>query len=169
MPSASSNFPPLPLWLCTTSPLHPPPVVRCFPSPSPPPVQHHVALFQPLFSCEFEVIVLIFYGTAEVSMESAALRSSIHHSVSSMSSTSSSPLQSLLLAPVWHTDSFGKYCKSMKQVPSFSVAAKDLDMSSNEASSVPYWTLQLLISGHTTPPQRSSCSKSPCSFTVKPR
>ena len=49
-----------------------------------------------------------------------------------MSSTSSSSLRSLPLAPVRRTDSFGEVRKSMKRVPSFSVAAKDSDVSSDE-------------------------------------
>jgi hypothetical protein len=49
-----------------------------------------------------------------------------------LSSTSSSSLRSLPLAPVRRTDSFGETRKSMKRVPSFSVAAKDSDVSSDE-------------------------------------
>ena len=49
-----------------------------------------------------------------------------------MSSTSSSSLRSLPLAPVRRADSFGEPRKSMKRVPSFSVAAKDSDVSSDE-------------------------------------
>jgi hypothetical protein len=49
-----------------------------------------------------------------------------------MSSTSSSSLRSLPLAPVRRTDSFGETRKPMKRVPSFSVAAKNSDVSSDE-------------------------------------
>ena len=52
--------------------------------------------------------------------------------MSTLSSTSSSSLRSLPLAPVRRADSFGEPRKSMKRVPSFSVAAKDSDVSSDE-------------------------------------
>jgi transcription factor SPN1 len=75
---------------------------------------------------------LISCGTAESQWKAQPSRSSIRRSVSSMSSTSSSSLRSLPLAPVRRTDSFGEARKSMKRVPSFSVAAKDSDVSSDE-------------------------------------
>ncbi|KAI0264403.1 hypothetical protein BC834DRAFT_844059 [Gloeopeniophorella convolvens] len=59
-------------------------------------------------------------------------RSSFRRSVSSMSTTSSSSLQSLPRAGVRRTDSFGEPRKSMKRAPSFSVAAKTSDASSDE-------------------------------------
>ena len=75
-------------------------------------------------------------GQRAVTMEDGAptplSRSSIRRSVSSMSSTSSPSLWSLPLAPVWRTDSFGEAHESMKRVPSFSVAAKDSDVGSDE-------------------------------------
>jgi transcription factor SPN1 len=49
-----------------------------------------------------------------------------------MSSTSSSSLRSLPRAPVRRTDSFGEARNYMKRAPSFSVAAKDSDVSSDE-------------------------------------
>jgi hypothetical protein len=49
-----------------------------------------------------------------------------------MSTNSSSSLQSLPCAPVRRTDSFGEMRKSMKRAPSFSVAAKGSDVSSDE-------------------------------------
>jgi hypothetical protein len=49
-----------------------------------------------------------------------------------MSTTSSSSLRSLPRAPVRRTDSFGEARKPMKRAPSFSVAAKDSDVSSDE-------------------------------------
>ena len=75
---------------------------------------------------------LISCGTAETQWKAQPSRSSIRRSVSSMSSTSSSSLRSLPLAPVRRTDSFGEARKPMKRVPSFSVAAKDSDVSSDE-------------------------------------
>jgi len=53
-------------------------------------------------------------------------------SMSTMSTNSSSSLRSLPRAPVRCTDSFGDARKSMKRAPSFSVAAKDSDVSSDE-------------------------------------
>jgi len=52
--------------------------------------------------------------------------------MSTMSTNSSSSLRSLPHAPVQHTNSFSKTCKSMKHAPLFSVAEKYLDMSSDE-------------------------------------
>lgn len=49
-----------------------------------------------------------------------------------MSTTSSSSLRSLPRAPVRRTESTGETRKSMKRAPSFSVAAKDSDVSSDE-------------------------------------
>ena len=53
-------------------------------------------------------------------------------SMSTMSTNSSSSLRSLPPAPVRRTDSFGDTRKPMKRAPSFSVAAKDSDVSSDE-------------------------------------
>jgi len=75
---------------------------------------------------------LISCGTAESQWKAQPSRSSNRRSVSTMSSTSSSSLRSLPLAPVRRTDSFGETRKFMKRVPSFSVAAKDSDVSSDE-------------------------------------
>ena len=58
--------------------------------------------------------------------------SSFRRSVSTMSTNSSSSLQSLPRAPVRRTDSFGEARKAMKRAPSFSVAAKGSDVSSDE-------------------------------------
>lgn len=52
--------------------------------------------------------------------------------MSTISTNSSSSLRSLPRAPVRRTDSFGEACKSMKRAPSFSVAAKCSDLSSDE-------------------------------------
>ncbi|KAI0300905.1 hypothetical protein BC826DRAFT_1102221 [Russula brevipes] len=71
-------------------------------------------------------------GTAESHWKTQPLRSSIRRSVSSMSTTSSSSLRSLPSVPVRRTDSFGEARKAMKRAPSFSVAAKDSDLSSDE-------------------------------------
>jgi hypothetical protein len=57
---------------------------------------------------------------------------SFRRSVSTMSTNSSSSLQSLPCAPVRRTDSFGETRKAMKRAPSFSVAARGSDVSSDE-------------------------------------
>jgi hypothetical protein len=75
---------------------------------------------------------LISCGTAESQWKTQPSRSSVRRSLSTMSTTSSSSLRSLPRAPVRRTDSFGDACKSMKRAPSFSVAAKDSDVSSDE-------------------------------------
>ena len=57
---------------------------------------------------------------------------SFRRPVSTVSTTSSSSLQSLPRAPVRRTDSFGETRKSVKRAPSFSVTAKGSDVSSDE-------------------------------------
>ncbi|KAH9178163.1 hypothetical protein EDB89DRAFT_1843763 [Lactarius sanguifluus] len=57
---------------------------------------------------------------------------SLRRPVSTVSTTSSSSLQSLPCAPMRRTDSFGEARKAMKRAPSFSVAAKGSDVSSDE-------------------------------------
>jgi hypothetical protein len=76
---------------------------------------------------------LISCGAAESQWKAQPSRSSIRRSVSTLSSsTSSSSLRSLPRAPVRRTDSFGEARHCMKRAPSFSVAAKDSDVSSDE-------------------------------------
>ena len=76
---------------------------------------------------------LISCGTAESQWKAQPSRSSIRRSVSTLSSsTSSSSLRSLPRAPVRRADSFGEARNCMKRAPSFSVAAKDSDVSSDE-------------------------------------
>ncbi|KAH9039685.1 hypothetical protein EDB84DRAFT_1477537, partial [Lactarius hengduanensis] len=57
---------------------------------------------------------------------------SLRRPVSTVSTTSSSSLQSLPCATMRRTDSFGETRKAMKRAPSFSVAAKGSDVSSDE-------------------------------------
>ncbi|KAI9456008.1 hypothetical protein F5148DRAFT_384380 [Russula earlei] len=72
-------------------------------------------------------------GTAQTQWKPQPSRSSICRSLSTMSTTSSSSsLRSLPRIPARRTDSFGEARKSMKRAPSFSVAAKDSDVSSDE-------------------------------------
>jgi hypothetical protein len=59
-------------------------------------------------------------------------RLSFRRPASTVSTTSSSSLQSLPRASVRRTDSFGETRKPMKRAPSFSVAAKGSDVSSDE-------------------------------------
>ncbi|KAF8501629.1 hypothetical protein F5888DRAFT_1251581 [Russula emetica] len=75
---------------------------------------------------------LISCGAAESQWKAQPSRSSIRRSVSTISTTSSSSLRSLPRAPVRRTDSFGEAPKCMKRAPSFSVAAKNSDVSSDE-------------------------------------
>lgn len=73
---------------------------------------------------------LISCGTVESQWKLQPMR--FRRSMSTMSTNSSSSLRSLPRAPVRCTDSFGDARKSMKRAPSFSVAAKDSDVSSDE-------------------------------------
>ena len=71
-------------------------------------------------------------GAAEPQWKAQPSRSSLCRSLSTMSTTSSSSLRSLPRAAVRRTDSLGNVRKSMKRAPSFGVAAKDSDVSSDE-------------------------------------
>lgn len=104
-----------------------------FPNPAYPHTRPSSADSQTLNISTPSSTTLISCDAAEPQWKAQPSRSSIRRSVSTMSSsTSSSSLRSLPLAPVRRADSFGEARKCMKRVPSFSVAAKDSDVSSDE-------------------------------------
>ncbi|KAH9994809.1 hypothetical protein BJV77DRAFT_280235 [Russula vinacea] len=97
-----------------------------FPNPAYPHTRPSSADSQTLNISTPSSTTLISCDAAEPQWKAQPSRSSIRRSVSTMSSsTSSSSLRSLPLAPVRRADSFGEARKCMKRVPSFSVAAKD--------------------------------------------
>lgn len=70
--------------------------------------------------------------SAESQWKMQPSRLSFRRSISTVSTTSSSSLQSLPRVPVRRTDSLGETRKSVKRAPSFSVTAKGSDVSSDE-------------------------------------
>jgi hypothetical protein len=103
-----------------------------FPNPAYPRTRPSSADSQTLNVSTPSSTTLISCDAVEPQWKAQPSRSSIRRSVSTLSSTSSSSLRSLPLAPVRRADSFGEARKCMKRVPSFSVAAKDSDVSSDE-------------------------------------
>ena len=106
-----------------------------FPNPAYPHTRPSSADSQTLNISTPSSTTLISCDAAEPQWKAQPSRSStgIHRSVSTMSSsTLSSSLRSFPLAPVRCTDPFGEARKCIKRVPSFSVAAKDSDVSSGE-------------------------------------